>query len=179
MKYESIADIYSANQKIDDGFQSLLATISDADAHAEIPGEKWTIAALVEHVAIVEFNMAKICAKLAAAAKESGKASDGTFAVSSNFAEKSVEIADVKLDAPEMVHPIGGVPIAESIEKLKASNADLEALRPVIESFDVSGSHFPHPFIGNMTAAEWLLLAGGHKMRHIRQIQNLLAKVRA
>jgi len=179
MQYNSIAEIYSANQKIDQSFQSSLGTITDAEAHAEIEGEKWTIAALVEHVALVEFNMAKICAKLAAAAKESGKASDGSFAVSSNFAEKSMAIANVKLEAPEVVHPIGGVSIAESIEKLKASSADLEALRSDIESFDLSESHFPHPFIGNMTAAEWLLLAGGHKMRHIRQIENLLAKARA
>ncbi len=179
MQYNSIADIYSANQKIDESFQSRLGTITDVEAHAEIEGEKWTIAALVEHVAIVEFNMAKICAKLTAAAKESGRASDGSFAVSTNFAEKSVAIADVKLEAPAIVHPIGGVPIAESIEKLKASSADLEAMRGDIERFDVSESHFPHPFIGNMTAAEWLLLAGGHKMRHIRQIENLLAKVRA
>lgn len=178
MRYESIADIYSANQKIDESFHNSLGTITDAEAHAEVEGEKWTIAALVEHVAIVELNMVKICAKLSAAAKESGKASDGSFAVSPNFVEKSVEIADLKLEAPEFVRPIGGVPIAESLEKLKASSADLEAMRPIIESFDLSESQFPHPFIGNMTAAEWLLIAGRHKMRHIRQIETLLTKVR-
>ncbi len=179
MRYESIADIYSANQKIDASFFSSLDSISDAEAHAEIEGEKWTIAALVEHVAIVELNMAKICAKLAAAAKEAGTTSDGSFAVSPNFVEKSMEIADVKLEAPESVLPIGGVAIAESVEKLKTSSADLDSLRSDIEGFDQSQSQFAHPFIGNMTAAEWLLIAGRHKMRHIKQIENLLAKVRA
>ena len=178
MEYNSIADIYSANNKIADGMAHTVATITAAEADAEIEGEKWTVAALVEHVAIVESNMAKLCSKLLAGAKQSGKMSDGSFALSPELAAKFVAGAEAKIEAPEFVRPQGGVAIAESIEKLNKSATALDALRPDFETVDVSDTKFPHPFFGDLTAAEWLLLSGGHKMRHIKQIERLLLKVR-
>ncbi|MEO6049895.1 MAG: DinB family protein [Pyrinomonadaceae bacterium] len=178
MEYNSIADIYSANQTIRKRFQHTVDGITPDEANAELEGEKWTVAALIEHVSIVEFNMSRICAKLLAAAKETGKPGDGSFSISSEFAEKSAEIAEIKFEAPEMVHPQGGVATGESIEKLGGSTVELEAMRSDFESLNVSEHKFPHPFFGGLTAAEWLLLAGRHEARHLAQIERLLAKIR-
>lgn len=178
MQYNSIADIYSANQQIRKHFEQAAHSITPDEANAELEGEKWTVAALFEHVATVEFNITKLCAKLLAAARQAGKPSDGSFAVSPGFAAKWAEIRDVKLEAPELVHPAGGVPIPESLAKLSASTPELEAMRPDFETFDVANHKFPHPYFGDLTAAEWLLLIGGHEGRHLAQIERLLAKIR-
>ncbi|MEO6656282.1 MAG: DinB family protein [Pyrinomonadaceae bacterium] len=178
MEYNSIADIYAANRSIRKRFQRTVDGITSDEANAELEGEKWTVAALVEHVSIVEFNMSRICGKLLAAAKETGKSGDGSFSISPEFAAKSATIVDQKVEAPEFVHPKGGVAISESVEKLDGSTVELEAMRSDFESLDVTDHKFPHPFFGGLTAAEWLLIAGRHEARHLAQIERLLATIR-
>lgn len=178
MEYNSIADIYSANQLIRKRFQHLVDGITPDEANAELEGEKWTVAALVEHVAIVEFNMMKICSRLLSAAKDAGKISDGKFALSATFGEKSAEIATIKVDAPERVHPQGGIPIADSLEKMSTTTIELSRQRGDFESHHSADQKFPHPFFGDLTAGEWLVLVGGHESRHIAQIERLLARIR-
>jgi len=178
MKYESIADIYSANEKIRERLRDTVANISESDLTALPDGEKWTIQQLVEHISIVEHNVARICSKLVEAAKTNGKLSDGSLAVADDFASKWSSVGDVKLEAPERVQPTGNVSIAGVFEQMNTTREVLAALRSDFESYDLSGSKFPHPFFGDLTATEWLILSGGHEARHTAQIERLLEKIR-
>ena len=92
MKYESIADIYSANQKIREGFTATLNQISPDEANALPDGEKWTIQQVAEHVSIVQVGISQICAKLVAEAKIAAGKSDGRFNLSDEFGGKLAEI---------------------------------------------------------------------------------------
>ena len=178
MKYESIADIYSANERIREHFLETVSGISDAEA-TELPAdEKWTIQQLVEHVGIVEINITKLCGRLIEGAKANGKVANGNFAVSNEVMAKWAASADAKLEAPERVQPTGTVTIAETLEKMAANRDELAALRPDLESYDVSEPKFPHPYFGDLTATEWLILVGGHEARHTAQIGRLLEKIR-
>ena len=178
MKYETIADIYAANLKIREIFVATVDNVSSDEATALPDGEKWTIEQLVEHVSIVEHNIVKICAKLIEASKVNGKPADGTLAVADDLAAKWSGARDVKLEAPERVQPTGGVPITGSIEQMNANRDAFDALRSDFESYDLSGSKFPHPFFGDLTATEWLILSGGHEARHTAQIGRILEKIR-
>ncbi len=178
MNYNTIADIYSANAKIREGLTATVANISDSEVVALPDGEKWSIQQIVEHVSIVEHNIARICAKLLHAAKSAGKLSDGTVSVSAAYSERSAEAANLKLDAPERVQPTGEVTIRDAFEAMRATSAAFDTLREDLEHYDLSEPKFPHPFFGDLTAAEWLILAGGHEHRHTRQILRLLEKIR-
>lgn len=179
MRYESIADIYSANQKIRGQFAATVGGISPEDAVILPDGEKWNIQQIVEHVSIVGSAVAKICAKLLAGAKEDGIPSDGSFTLSANFGERAAAIAVTKVDAPDRVHPTGEISIAGSLATLAAATEAFDSLRPDMERYDLSAHTFPHPFFGPLTAAEWLVMAGLHEQRHAAQIEGLLTKVRA
>lgn len=178
MRYESIADIYSANEKIREGFLATIANVNDAEASALPDGEKWTVRQLVEHVAIVEQNITRLCARLVGAAKTGGKLADGNIGVSNETMEKWAASADAKLEAPDRVQPSGDVSIADSIEQLTANIDALAALRPDFETYDMTELKFPHPYFGELTATEWLVLIGGHERRHTIQLQKLLEKIR-
>ena len=178
MKYESIADIYSANEKIRERLRGTVADISETEATALPDGEKWTIQQLVEHIGIVEHNIARVCGKLVDAAKANGKPTDGTVAVSNELAAQWAAAADVKLEAPERVQPTGNISIAVAFEQMNMNRDALSALQPDLETYDVSGPKFPHPYFGDLTAIEWLILIGGHEARHTAQIGRLLDKIR-
>jgi len=177
MKYESIGDIYSANQRISEEFENLVSQISEADAAAVSAGN-WSISHLVEHVAIVDDGAAKICTKLLAAAKLAGKPSDGSFSLSAGFGENAGKIATAKVEAPAQVHPTGKVSLADSLTRINATADTLGSMRDDLESYALDGHTFPHPFLGDLNAGEWLVIAGLHKRRHASQIQNLLDKIR-
>jgi hypothetical protein len=178
MKYESIGDVYSANKRIHDRLRPVVAGISEREAIARPDGEKWSIQELVEHISIVESAIAGICSKLIEAAKADGKPADGTLALSEGLMQKWAGASDVKLEAPERVQPTGNVSIAGALEKMAANRDVFDAMRNDFETYDLSRSWFPHPYFGDLTATEWLILSGGHEARHTAQIERLLEKIR-
>lgn len=178
MKYESIADIFSANEKARSEMEEVVRGISSEEATASLDGEKWTIQQIVEHLSMVDAGISRICGKLLEDAKAAGKASNGTLDLSVDFREKLGQIGEVKVEAPERVRPTGNITIADAFERMKANRAAFEAMRSDFESYDLSEQKFLHPYFGEITATEWLVVAGGHEQRHTAQIERLLAKIR-
>ena len=176
MSSQTIGDVYASNGAIREKMKQLVVSLSDEQKTHLPDGEKWTIAGIVEHIAIVEDGMTKISAKLLNQAKAAGKTSDGKIRLSENFLAKAAETQNLKLEAPERIHPTGKQTIEESFEKMESSRRALEDLRPLFETVECADFKFPHPFMGDLTAHEWLALIGGHEARHIRQIEKRLAK---
>jgi len=176
MNNQTINDIYETNDKIREKTKQIAANLTDEQTAFLPDGEKWTIAHIIEHVAIVQDGMSKISAKLLTKAQSAGKTSDGAARLSENFMQKSGEAKTLKFQAPDMVHPTGNQTIEESLKKMDETRERLEELRPLFESVECSDFKFPHPFMGDLTAHEWLTLVGGHEARHLRQIENILEK---
>lgn len=176
MNYQTIAEIYESNDKIRENLKATVGNLSDEQAARLPDGEKWTLAELIEHVAIVEDGMTRICAKLLKEAQTEDKKSDGTAKISADFLTKAAASVNQKIEAPDRVRPTGTKTVAESLAKMEENRATLKQMRPLFESFDGSEHKFPHPAFGDLTAHEWLALVGGHEMRHLRQIKNLLVK---
>ena len=177
MRYDSIADIFSANKKIREGLEIVLGGVSPDEAIQAADGG-WSIQQIVEHLALVAGGTARICAKLVGAARADNKPSDGSFSLSDEFNHGSEMAAAAKFEAPERVRPSGEIAIVESLQKLDVSRAAIDELRSDMEKLDLSAHTFPHPFFGDLTAAEWLVVAGGHEMRHTLQIQRILEQIR-
>ncbi len=176
MSYQTISDIYAGNDRIWERLKETVGVLSEERASSAVKGEKWTIAQIVEHVSMVESGIVRICAKLLRKAEANGNRSNGTVRMSDAFMERSAEIATIKLEAPEIVHPTGKKSIAESLAEMDGNRTALEELMPAFEAFDSNENKFPHPFFGDLSAAEWLVLLGGHKARHIKQIRKMLEK---
>ncbi|HVF48296.1 MAG TPA: DinB family protein [Pyrinomonadaceae bacterium] len=179
MNYQTVADIFSANSKFRDRLSEVLSDVSEEEAAALPDGEKWSIQQVAEHLALVDIGIGRICSKLIEASKAGGAVSDGSFSVTEAFGRRAREIAGLKVEAPDRVQPTGDVDIAESLARIEANRAVFDSLRRDLDSVDFSEPKFPHPFFGDLTAGEWLAMAGMHQHRHTRQIEKLLAKVRA
>lgn len=178
MSEMSIDDIYAANDTARESFIQMVGSLSNDELNAELDGEKWPIVHVVEHVAMVEEGMSKICAKLLREAQAAGAGANGTQTVSENYTSRSREIVNMKLEAPERVRPSGEKPVAESLAKMEVNRAKLEDIRPMFEAYDSQSFKFPHPFFGDLSAIEWLTLIGEHEKRHLKQIESLLEKIR-
>lgn len=178
MKFDTIADIYSANRSIRERLRDVLSSVKPEEAVAKSEGEPWSIEQIVEHLTMVEFGTARICTGLVNEAKNAGKLSNGRVELSSVFAERSAQVSTQRLEAPDRVYPTGKVTILESFERMSANKKLFDDMRPDLERYDLSQHKFAHPYFGDITAAEWLVLLGGHELRHTKQIETLLEKLR-
>ena len=179
MQFNSINDIYDANDAARKRFLETITDVKPDEAELRPDGEKWSIKEITEHLSMVEFGAGRICAKLLEAAKADGKASDGSFGLPEEFGQKSAQIATMKVDAPQRVQPTGEVSIEESLQRLNAGRELVNMMRDDLSSYDLSTHKFPHPFFGDLTAAEWLVVLGGHEARHTKQIERVLSAIRS
>jgi hypothetical protein len=177
MNTQTVADAFAANDKIAQKFESYVTSLGKEQADRQLDGERWTVAQIVEHVAHVEDAAARICSKLLEKAVAVGTPGDGSIEITPNFFAKGDEIAAVKVEAPERVHPVQGRTIDESLAMMAETRQRFEEMRPRFENYDCREHKFPHPFFGDISAAEWLVLSGGHKARHLKQIQRLVDKM--
>jgi hypothetical protein len=174
MQYKTIAEIYEANDRVRAELKRTIASLTDEQASALPDGEKWTVSQILEHISIVGDGMGRVCNKLLRKAESKGMQAQGSANLSDGFIQKSSELAAAKIEAPELVHPTGSVSIAESLAKLDHNRSRLDELRPLFESHDAETLKFPHPFLGELSAAEWLTMIGEHEARHLDQIKKRL-----
>ena len=177
MNFETIADIYAAYDKNYEDFEKTVSGLTEDQENLPSENGKWTVGAIVEHIAKSETGMMNISLKLLSKAKDEGETSDGSANLSSSFLlaiKKSAEEKQ-KFEAPKTVHPEGGVSISESLKVLKQNRQKLGEMQSMFEAFDGTKHTFPHPAFGDMTAQDWLALLGGHIGRHNGQKKRILA----
>jgi len=175
MDFRSVPEIY---EHIDGTRARLVAAVENLSGEQHTfrtaPG-RWSVAELVEHLAIVEGNVVGLLQKLLGKSEEAGAAA---ATVPDLFAdpvsiEEFVERSRVaKYEAPERIRPTG-LPLADSLARLRDSRAALHALRPRVERADGRALRFPHPAWGPLDLYQWLLFVGAHEDRHLAQIEAL------
>ena len=176
MNYQSIAEIYAANDEIREKIKTTVEKLSAEELEYRADSQSWTIREIVEHIAIVENGMAKISAKLLKKAEAAGGGSGGSVKIGSEFSRRAAETENLKLQAPDMVKPTGTLSVEESLTKMAETRQILETLRPLFEQVEALEHKFPHPFFGALNAHEWLVLVGVHGARHLKQIRAVLEK---
>jgi hypothetical protein len=175
MREISVSEAFESNDKAQAKLRALVGSLTDEQkAMRDVSQDKWSVSEIVEHISIVEAGIVGLCSKLLHRAKESQSPSGGTIRLSDEFLAAGENSVSEKWQAPERVRPTGARSIDESFAVMTETRAKLEELRPMFEQFSSSDSKFPHPFLGDLTAAEWLCLIGGHEARHMRQIRRIL-----
>ncbi len=178
MNFSTIDEIYAVNDALRAKLLETLEGINPEQEELLTEKGDWTLAKIVEHVAMVEKGMVMIISKMLGKAKEAGLPGDGKVKITASFAEGATRASEegIKFDAPEMVQPKGGQPVLDSIASMKESRAALHQIRSLFDESDGTAFTFPHPMFGEMTAIDWLVLVGGHESRHTKQIAQILAR---
>lgn len=178
MSYNSVAEIYEA---IDESRGRLLASIESLGEGQDVfrPGpDRWSIAEIVEHLSLVEGQIARLFHVMLSKAEAAGASRDETEAAAPFAAPVSIEhfveaLREKKLQAPDRARPGGASTLADSLARLEESRAALHSLRPRLERIDGAALLYPHPAAGPINAYQWLLFVGSHEDRHLLQIEAL------
>jgi cysteine synthase A len=138
------------------------------------PGpDRWSVAEVLEHLAIVERRIAGRLADALSAAKQnpgatapSGPAIDP--AQLAKFADRSQRIK-----TSEASEPKGGLTADQAWAALEAVRADVLKLVRESDPFSMTDPIAPHPRFGPWTFRQWVVFTGGHDARHADQIREM------
>lgn len=139
-----------------DAFETVVAR-SQARWHERLPGREWTAAQEAEHVILVNESSARIAALLA---------SDRPLRAAPRVPGEEV---GGKRQAPEGTRPGPGQPWEALAERHAAARTLL--LTQTAQASDTPDRTFFHPFMGDLTALDWLRMAAYHVGHHRRQLE--------
>jgi hypothetical protein len=135
----------------------------------------WSIAQVVEHIAVVEEGTSKVISL--------GLEQVPSFQVTDMPLEELVLDRSKKIVAPERLHPSTA---PKNLAELKAillnsREAFLSTIGNIedVAVLDKTSPPVAHPVFGRMSTAQWITLTPLHEERHIKQIEelkNLLAE---
>jgi len=132
--------------------------------------DRWSLAEIMEHIAIIEERVGDIVGKMPEAPADAPvrdiKGTDVAILV-------DVPCRYPRVKAPDRVAPIGAQLGAESLEKFLKSRARMEGM--LASAPHLRGHAFLHPIFGPWDGYQWILAAGGHCSRHTSQILEVKA----
>ncbi len=145
------------------------------------PGaDQWSVAEVLDHLAIVHGRVASAVRKWIAEAKEAGLGPEtSTSSLLSTIPTERVLDRSKKIEAPEAIRPRSDVDaetawaeLEQAREKLRAAflSGDGLALETVIQ---------PHPALGPINIYQWAVFNGSHEARHALQIREIGESLKA
>lgn len=172
------AEVIAALTTTQQIMHELLDGLSAADASRVTQDGTWSVAQIIEHLAIVEDGTGRLIGKVCKQLE--GTVDPDTDAIAPTLAHFQIWDAKViPIDAPASVAPKGTVSMADALA------AQSEARRRVIEALTAASGRalgsvsFPHPFLGPLNGYQWALFLAQHQERHLIQLRGVLAALRA
>lgn len=175
MAYHSVAEILEAIDETRGRLYDRVEGLSPAQAKFRPTPDAWSVAEIVEHLAIIEEQLSRLVVMMVKKAESAGAQAGGQsfrpFSLD-QFIERSRK---EKYIAPETVRPSGSLSLEDSLARMRRSRAELHELRPKLEAIDLASMTYPHPAFGPLDLSQWLAFIGVHEDRHLRQIETVMS----
>jgi uncharacterized damage-inducible protein DinB len=179
MTYNSIEEVFAANEEVRRKLVARVEGLSEEQRNARVADGGWSAADIIEHLSLTERRITRALeGMLPLAADGEGDDADKTNNFTPFSLDTYIERASTqKFEAPEYIRP-RGVPLDESLAHLAESRAALEGLRPRFDVADFT-AQFPHPAFGPLNLAQWLAFIGVHEARHLKQLERNIETMNA
>jgi hypothetical protein len=132
---------------------------------------RWTVAQVVEHLALTETGIARLIRKRVADARAAGLGPEAEI----SSVLWSLDVARVldrgeRIDAPERIRP-AAVSFDDAWSRFLAAHADVRDAVAGTDGMAIGDISYPHPSMGTLNLYQWIIFVGAHEMRHSAQIR--------
>jgi hypothetical protein len=155
--------------------RAALDAVSPAERERQPAPDRWSAAQVLEHLAIVEGQIAALLKRgLRRALADGVLPADLEHApvVPSIDAQALLDRERTFAARPE-VSPSHGWTAAHAWAELERSRTSLREVLLAADGLDTRAIRAPHPFLGALTFHQWIAFAGFHEARHAAQIRAL------
>ena len=141
----------------------------------ERPGpDRWSVAEVLDHLAITEGRIVKLVAGKIAAAKAAGLGAElETSSVIDSINRARITDRSRRATAPEMIQPQSGRDAASVWSALDQSRASLRQAILAGDGLALADVKHEHPVLGLINLYQWIVFVGSHEARHTAQIREI------
>jgi hypothetical protein len=138
--------------------------------------DRWSVAEVLEHLAMTEKAVLKACSRYLAAARDAGLSEETeTTSVIEALPPDRVADRERRISAPDMLRPTG-VDAEAAWAEIEATRVRLNDFLKSCDGLALGHVSFPHPALGTLNLYQWLLFSAGHHARHAAQIREIAAQ---
>lgn len=137
------------------------------------PAGGWSIADIVEHLAMVEDGSGRRIGTLIKGA--AGTQDAGTSPVAPTLEMFRVWQPTRPIVAPPMVTPTGAMDFADALAAQRTARERLMAAYEAASGLDLAAVTAPHPVLGPLNAYQWGVFVAHHQQRHLHQMRTLVS----
>ncbi len=171
MTYQNLDDIYALLAREHTAFAAATADLTADQIQFRPAEDAWTIAEIVEHIAITNSGFVRIAYKLIKQAEAAAAPQLAGLNLQHVLFSADGQQPLPRFSAPDAVKPHGGQSLADSFAKIEQAHADIQGARARLAASDCSACTFPHPAVGQLNPYQWLIVYGEHMERHRGQIE--------
>ncbi len=171
---EAFALLDGVREKI----MGVLRTITEAEADKRPTEDEWSVGEIAHHLVISEREFMGVVAQLAA------NAPPHQFDYQEAVRKRPFRIEETwdititgKFTTPPEKLPMRGKPLAELVKELHDARAHSRQMLAPYRDQDLSVKFFVHPRLGTMTLYERMAQIAYHELKHLKQIERVLARV--
>jgi hypothetical protein len=169
-----MAEVVGALRDAQHEMLALLDGVSPERAERRRHDTAWSVAQVVEHLAIVEDGTGRLIGKLLRQVE--GTSDPDTAPITPTLARFQVMDANVRpIAAPPMVTPGDTATLAEATARQGASRERVIAALTAASGRALGTVSHPHPVLGVLDGYQWALFLAQHQRRHFAQIRAILA----
>lgn len=134
----------------------------------------WSVAEILEHLAIVERRLTGRLGQMLADAKARGVDPElDTTPVVLEHEQRMVGDRTRRLEAPDAIRPTGTLDADAALAAAKEARAGLRDMVIEADGLALGTLTAPHPVFGPLNWYQWIAFAAGHQARHTAQIRAL------
>lgn len=142
--------------------------------------DRWSVAEVLEHLSIVESQIAGLIQKQAEALRAAGDSVEpDTSSVLPMLDVDRLLDRSGKLVSGERSRPQGQLSADAAMQALSVSREKLRNAIIAADGLPLSKASAPHPYFGPYNLYQWVLFVGGHESRHAAQIREIAAALQA
>jgi len=136
--------------------------------------DQWSVAQVLDHLAIVHRRVAAVVTKWIAEARANGLAPEtATSSVLNTIPTERILDRTRKVPAPEAIIPRSEVDAETAWTELEQSHDQLRAALLSGDGLALEQVVQPHPALGPINLYQWLLFEGSHEARHTLQVREI------
>jgi len=157
-----------------EGLRAAVESIPEGRRELQPAPDRWSVAGVIEHLALLEARLAGLFKKRIAEGRAAGLGPDTE--TSSVIASRDVAILldrTRRLTAPEVVQPKTNMDAASAWRALEQAREGLRST--ILEGDGLALNEIVHPHLvfGPMDLYKWIAFVGGHEARHTAQIREI------
>ena len=168
-----VADLLRLLDDSHAALRTAVDAVPPARRHQKPASGGWSVAEVLEHVALVDARFAQVVAAAIAAAPAEGSGEPGLGAPLDDMFRARVTDRSEKRQAPEVSTPTGTMDSDAAWAAIEQAHARFRATLAECSGRALGGVRATHPRWGSLTVCQYAELFAGHEQRHAAQIREI------